>query len=78
MLIFTLWTLKEAAIKAEGTGFFTDLNTIKVKSNTIYIGDTIWFSNKLVFDENYSGHLVTSNLERDFEMFFKEVGLYLI
>lgn len=75
---FTLWTLKEAAIKAEGTGFFTDLNTIKIKSNTIYIGDTIWFSNKLVFDENYSGHLVTSNSERDFEMFFKEVGLYLI
>lgn len=75
---FTFWTLKEAAIKAEGTGFFTDLNTIKVKGNTIYIRDNIWFSDQLVFDENYSGHLVTSNLERGFEMVFKEVGLYLI
>lgn len=75
---FKLWTLKEAAIKAEGTGFFTDLNIIKVRDNTIHIGDNIWFSNKLVFDENYSGHLVTSNLEKDFEMVFKDLRLDFI
>lgn len=68
---FKLWTLKEAAIKAEGTGFFADLNTIKVKESTIHIGNNIWFLKELLFDENYSGHLITSNLERNVEMNFR-------
>ncbi|MGC5746369.1 4'-phosphopantetheinyl transferase family protein [Chryseobacterium sp. NFX27] len=69
---YKLWTLKEAAIKAEGTGFFIDLNTIEAKKNTVHIGKNIWFSKELLFDENYSGHIITSESKSDFEMIYKE------
>jgi len=69
---FKLWTLKEAVIKAEGTGFFVDLNKIMIKNNVIHTENNHWFSRELMFNENYSGHIVTSNSESNFEMIFKE------
>lgn len=69
---FKFWTLKEAVIKAEGIGFFADLDKIIIQNNSIQLENNSWFYKDLVFDENYSGHIVTSDLQSDFEMIYKE------
>lgn len=67
---FNLWTLKEAVIKADGKGFFADFETIIIKNNIVHIENNIWFYEKINFDKNYSGHLVTSNFHTEVEMIF--------
>lgn len=58
---FEYWTLKEAAIKAVGVGFLSDLHLqIKVHGNTIFIADKKWYLRRLDFNKEYAGHLVAS------------------
>ncbi|PIF46131.1 4'-phosphopantetheinyl transferase [Chryseobacterium sp. 52] len=68
---FRFWTLKEAAIKAEGSGFFADLDKIIIKEPVIQLENKTWFSQELKFDENYSGHIVTSDVQSHFEVIYK-------
>lgn len=67
---FDLWTLKEALIKAEGKGFFADLNKIIITRTNIEFENNTWFYQKLDFDENYSGHIVINHFHTEIEMIF--------
>lgn len=65
---YRMWTLKEAALKAEGTGFLTDPDKVCVKKDIVHIGNNNWFCHELFFDTDYSGHLVTSETQHDYKM----------
>ncbi|MNJ85082.1 4'-phosphopantetheinyl transferase sfp [compost metagenome] len=69
---FKYWTLKEATIKAEGTGFFADLSKIEIDKTLVRFEDNAWHYKELLFDSDYAGHLVSSDPRNDFEMIYKE------
>ncbi len=67
---FDFWTLKESLIKAEGKGFFADVNNIIITKNNIIYENNTWFYQKLYIDKNYSGHIVTNHFDTTIEMIF--------
>ncbi|GJM35545.1 MAG: hypothetical protein DHS20C18_45460 [Saprospiraceae bacterium] len=56
---FTLWTQKEALIKADGMGMSLPLQEIIVRDNKAHIGTVEWFLTKIDIDERYIAHLAT-------------------
>jgi len=57
---YDLWTIKEAAIKADGRGLIMPLKKIKVKDNKVFIEGCEWFYKKIQFQKNYTLHIATS------------------
>lgn len=59
---YKIWTLKEAAIKAEGSGFSTNLHQkLRLLDNRIQLENQNWYTRELMFDEQYVAHLVSSS-----------------
>lgn len=73
---FKFWTLKEATIKAEGTGFFADLDNMRIEKTSVLFEGNTWHYKELLFDPGYAGHLVSSDPQNDFEMIYKEFVPY--
>lgn len=58
---FTYWTIKEAAIKADGRGMHIPLHTITI-TNPVIIDQNTWFIHAIDIDPDYQVHLATSQL----------------
>ena len=60
---YSLWTKKEAFLKAIGTGLHVPLNKVHVMSNKISWEDREWFLTKLNIDKNYCAHVCANVFE---------------
>ncbi|MCB0606732.1 MAG: 4'-phosphopantetheinyl transferase superfamily protein [Lewinellaceae bacterium] len=56
---FTIWTQKEAVIKAEGEGFFQPIDQIEINRDQAYLKDRVWFLTELSPFPEYIGCLAT-------------------
>lgn len=65
---YTLWTQKEAFLKAIGTGLYVPLNKISVKENKIIWNNVKWFLHEIKLDLKYVSHLST-------DIFFPQIIL---
>lgn len=54
---FELWTIKEAAIKADGRGLGIPLKQVKIKGGSVIIEDASWYVKKIHFQEGYVLHV---------------------
>ncbi|MEO8567732.1 MAG: 4'-phosphopantetheinyl transferase superfamily protein, partial [Ginsengibacter sp.] len=59
---YTLWTQKEAFLKAIGTGLHTQLNKVEVDDRIIKWNNTSWFLSEIILDAKYISHLCTDTL----------------
>lgn len=66
---YEFWTMKEAAIKADGRGFSIPLNKIQIISNqTVLIDDTLWYLKRVELDPLYIGFIAISSANKKFEI----------
>jgi 4'-phosphopantetheinyl transferase len=56
---YTLWTQKEAFLKAIGTGLFIPLNKVFIEENKIIWNNSNWFLHNLKIDKDYPCHFCT-------------------
>ncbi len=59
---FTLWTQKEALIKADGRGLSVDLPQVKVLERPAKVEDRSWYLTELSIHQKYIAHLATKKL----------------
>jgi 4'-phosphopantetheinyl transferase len=57
---YTLWTQKEAFLKAIGTGLNTPLNRITIQNNSVVWNNNKWFLQAISLHKDYLCHLCTS------------------
>lgn len=69
---FSLWTLKEAVLKAEGSGFCSNFEEMMVEKDKVRFNNHYWYPATLLFDKGYAGCLVSSGMDNKFEMVFKD------
>lgn len=62
---FSLWTQKEALIKADGRGVAIPLDEITVKGQTSLLAGTVWRINQVTIADGYCCHLATNAIDRD-------------
>ncbi|MGG8495343.1 4'-phosphopantetheinyl transferase family protein [Tenacibaculum sp. TC6] len=55
---YTLWTLKEAVVKADGRGLNIPLQEIEILEDKIAVNEKNWYYHSLLIDNNYKCHLV--------------------
>ena len=55
---YTLWTLKEAVVKADGRGLNIPLHEIEILEDKIAVNEKNWYYRSLLIDNNYKCHLV--------------------
>ncbi len=60
---YSLWTKKEAFLKAIGTGLHVPLNKVHVIDNKIGWEAKEWFLTKLDLDKNYCAHVCANTFE---------------
>ncbi len=60
---YSLWTKKEAFLKAIGIGLHVPLNKVHVIDNKICWEDREWFLKKLNLDKNYCAHLCANAVD---------------
>ena len=58
---YNFWTIKEAAIKADGRGLMIPLRNVKIDGETVLIEDQKWFYTKIDFREDYILHIATNS-----------------
>ena len=58
---YTLWTQKEAFLKAIGVGLNMPLNNVIIRNNTIEYNGTTWYLKQLSIHENYLCHIASSH-----------------
>jgi 4'-phosphopantetheinyl transferase len=56
---YTIWTQKEAFLKAIGTGLSTPLNKVFIEENKIIWNNSNWFLQDLEIDKDYPCHFCT-------------------
>ena len=62
-LFCTIWTKKEAAIKAEGKGFYNRLNTVCALKDVVELEGVMWKLQKIeVSDDDYCCYIATKKL----------------
>lgn len=74
---YKYWTIKEALIKAVGNGFFTPFNSILAEDHVISFENNLWYLKELSFDENYYGHIVTSDPNNILEMVYIDFAAFI-
>lgn len=57
---YTLWTQKEAFLKAIGTGLHVPLNEIGIEDKTVKWNNQDWFLSEISFGNKYVSHLCTN------------------
>ncbi len=57
---YTLWTQKEAFLKAIGTGLYVQLNRIGIEDKTIKWNNQDWFLSEIFFGNKYVSHVCTN------------------
>jgi 4'-phosphopantetheinyl transferase len=62
---FSLWTQKEAVIKADGRGIAIPLNEIIVEDEKAFLADDIWRMKEVRIADGYSCHLATSRKNQE-------------
>lgn len=64
-IFYQIWTRKEAALKASGTGILIDLKTVNAMEEIIRIQNEIYYSQCISIDEHYEVQLAsdTPNLQ---------------
>lgn len=62
---FTIWTKKEAVLKAEGKGLFIPLTDVVLHNDTASLYNKTWYLKQIFIAENYSLSLATSNPLKD-------------
>ncbi|MEO6637125.1 MAG: 4'-phosphopantetheinyl transferase superfamily protein [Ginsengibacter sp.] len=60
---YSLWTKKEAFLKAIGTGLYVPLNKVHVINNTISWKNNDWFLKELPIDNDYCVHICADVLD---------------
>lgn len=58
---YTLWTQKEAFIKAIGTGLYFPLNEVFIENNKIIWDNKEWLLEEINLDQRYISYLSTDN-----------------
>jgi len=56
---FLYWTLKEAAIKADGRGLTIPLSKVIIQEDTVQIEGTRWYAQRLLLDPDHPAHVVS-------------------
>lgn len=56
---FLYWTLKEAAIKADGRGLSIPLSKVIIQDDTVQVEDTRWYPRRLHLDPDHPAHVVS-------------------
>ncbi len=51
---YQFWTMKEAVLKADGTGIVHPLNELSERNGTVKMGDDLWFVHPLDLDASFS------------------------
>ena len=59
---YSLWTQKEAFLKAIGTGLYVPLHQIRIDDKVVKWNKQEWFLTKIVVDHKYVSHLCTNVL----------------
>ncbi len=54
---YTIWTRKEAVIKALGTGFSTDLTSFCAAKNHTVLDGVLWYTYPIIIDSAYISHI---------------------
>jgi 4'-phosphopantetheinyl transferase len=62
---FTLWTQKEAVIKADGRGIALPLDKIAIAGEMAFLADDIWWVNEVKIADGYCCHLATSRMNQN-------------
>lgn len=62
---YTLWTQKEAFLKAIGKGLYVPLNQVAIKDNKIYWEGKDWFMHEVKLDTGYVSYLCTDTDKPD-------------
>ena len=69
---YTLWTQKEAFLKAIGTGLHTPLNKVEIDNRIIKWNKANWFLSEIILDAKYISHLCTDILHP--EIIIREIN----
>ena len=62
---FSLWTQKEAVIKADGRGIAIPLNEIIVEGEKAFLADDIWRMKEVRIADGYCCHLATNRKNQE-------------
>lgn len=62
---FSLWTQKEAVIKADGRGIAIPLNEIIVEGEKAFLADDIWRMKEVRIVDGYCCHLATNRKNQE-------------
>lgn len=59
---FTIWTRKEAVVKANGKGLYIPLKEIDVQNDIIPLHNDTWHLDNILLEKNYSSSIATNYL----------------
>jgi len=54
---YEIWTIKEAALKADGAGLSKAMTELQIHENTVLVGDERWYFSKLTICKQYLAHV---------------------
>ncbi|MEM6395437.1 MAG: 4'-phosphopantetheinyl transferase superfamily protein [Bacteroidota bacterium] len=63
-MFFTLWTKKEAIMKADGRGFYLNPASFRGIGDQISVDGTLWEMAKLDLDDKFTAHLAAPQVQK--------------